>query len=115
MSFSDTSCDDVNITTSSLSGEGRSAVTGLPDLAQFEDLERAFRASLYRYNEPVNAILIAFYVIVFLMSLVGNIFVLLVIRADKSIRNVTNYFLLNLAIADLLGRILLLYIYVIHM
>lgn len=42
------------------------------------------------------------YGLVFFLGLVGNGFVITVIYKDPSMRNVTNYFILNLAVADLL-------------
>lgn len=42
------------------------------------------------------------YGLVFLAGLIGNGFVIAVIYKDPSMRNVTNYFILNLAVADIL-------------
>jgi len=47
--------------------------------------------------------LIAGYSAVFLLSLVGNLLVLFVVLSNRAMRTNTNYFLLNLSIADLLG------------
>ena len=49
-------------------------------------------------------VLITFYLAIFLMAVGGNILVIAVILSNKAMRNVTNYFLLNLAISDLLGK-----------
>lgn len=67
------------------------------------DLERSFRDSLFTYKEPLTATLIAVYVIVFILSIVGNVLVIVIIRLDRSNRGVDAYLMLNLAIADLLG------------
>ena len=63
-----------------------------------------FLAGLYTYDRPGSVVLIAAYVPLFLLSVSGNVVVLLVILLNRSMRTVTNYFLFNLAIADLLGR-----------
>ena len=42
------------------------------------------------------------YGLVFFLGLIGNCFVITVIYKDPTMRNVTNYFILNLAVADLL-------------
>jgi len=67
------------------------------------DLERSFRDSLYTYRDPLTAAIIAVYVLVFLLSIVGNVLVIVIIRLDKSNRGIDAYLMLNLAIADLLG------------
>ncbi|ELT90105.1 hypothetical protein CAPTEDRAFT_147802 [Capitella teleta] len=61
-----------------------------------------FRKGLYPYHQPVQMTLIVMYVVVFLLAVIGNVMVMLVILTNRSMRNVTNYFLLNLAVADLL-------------
>ena len=63
-----------------------------------------FRDSLFTVRNPSTIVLLCFYVPVFLTSLAGNILVLLVIAPNKQLQSVTNNFLLNLAIADLLGK-----------
>jgi hypothetical protein len=50
--------------------------------------------------------LVVLYVVLFIMSLVGNILVILVVYRNKSLRNSTNYFIVNMAISDLLVPIL---------
>ena len=69
-----------------------------------EDVMHDFKDSLFTYKHPKTIALISFYVPIFLLALGGNIMVMLVILSNKSMRSVTNYFLLNLAIADLLGK-----------
>ncbi|KAK3777694.1 hypothetical protein RRG08_021804 [Elysia crispata] len=51
-----------------------------------------------------NVVLMIVYVPVFLVAVLGNILVLLVIFGDvKAAKSSANYFLVNLALADLLG------------
>lgn len=56
-------------------------------------------------REPFDAsgeIRIPLYVIIFLLSVVGNILVILTLIQNRRMRTVTNVFLLNLSISDLL-------------
>ena len=75
----------------------------------FGDVLDEFRASLYTYNKPSTVVLLCFYVPIFLLALSGNTMVFVIIVGNKNMRSVTNYFLLNLAIADLLGTFVYIY------
>ena len=68
-----------------------------------DDVIDEFKRGLYTYEEPRTIVLITIYGIIFLMALGGNVLVMLVMVANNSMRNVTNYFLVNLAFSDLLG------------
>jgi hypothetical protein len=46
------------------------------------------------------------YCVVFLFGLIGNSLVMAVIIKDPGMRNVTNYFILNMAVADMLVTLL---------
>ena len=61
-----------------------------------------FRAGLYTYRDGKSAALIGVYVLLFLASVVGNIAVLTVVLPFRRMRSVTHYFIINLAVADLL-------------
>lgn len=63
-----------------------------------------FRDSFFTYDSPQTIVLICIYVPVFLVALAGNVLVLLVVLMNRKMRSVTNYFLVNLAVADLLGK-----------
>ena len=65
-----------------------------------------FEESQFTLNEPTTVLLIVLYVPIFLTSVIGNILVLIVIVPNKQLWNVTNNFLVNLAVADLLGKYL---------
>ena len=71
----------------------------LDSLDVYEDMKNNFFSS-----DTKSIVLVCVYVPVFLVAILGNIFVLLVILPHKSMRSVTNYFLVNLAVADLLGE-----------
>src|SRR6218665_3164876 len=63
-----------------------------------------FKDGLHTYRQPLTIAIICAYVPVMLLAFVGNTLVLLVVLANKAMRNVTNYFLLNLALSDLIGN-----------
>jgi hypothetical protein len=56
----------------------------------------------YIWPNPFEWGLIAFYIIVFIVGLVGNFLVCLAVWRNHHMRTVTNYFIVNLAIADFL-------------
>jgi len=59
----------------------------------------------YDTLNPDKIVLLCIYIPVFVIALVGNVLVLVMVCMNKSVRrNVANYFLVNLAVADLLGK-----------
>ena len=56
----------------------------------------------YIWPNPFEWGLIGFYIIVFVVGLVGNFLVCLAVWRNHHMRTVTNYFIVNLAIADFL-------------
>ncbi|XP_053257506.1 neuropeptide FF receptor 1-like isoform X2 [Podarcis raffonei] len=56
----------------------------------------------YQHSPAVAAILIMAYLIVFLSCMAGNVLVCMVVVNNERMRTVTNFFILNLAISDLL-------------
>ncbi|XP_061184763.1 QRFP-like peptide receptor [Saccostrea echinata] len=69
------------------------------DLGKFvEDM----REELKGYKEPLTIALIFLYSVVFLFGLFGNIFVIITVLHYKHMRTLTNVFLVNLTISDLL-------------
>ncbi|XP_017688209.1 PREDICTED: neuropeptide FF receptor 1 [Lepidothrix coronata] len=56
----------------------------------------------YQHSSPVALMFILAYTFIFLMCMVGNILVCFVVVKNRQMRTVTNMFLLNLAISDLL-------------
>ena len=81
-----------------------SALSTVVDDSGFDAVLADFRARyLEKYRQPLTIALIAGYAVVFLLSLTGNLLVLIVVLSNKAMRTTTNYFLVNLSIADLLG------------
>lgn len=69
------------------------------DMGKFaEDL----REELKGYKEPLTIVLILLYSIVFFVGLFGNIFVIISVLHYKHMRTLTNVFLVNLTVSDLL-------------
>ncbi|XP_078680132.1 neuropeptide FF receptor 2-like [Branchiostoma floridae x Branchiostoma belcheri] len=59
-----------------------------------------------KQSVPVTVVFVSCFSLIFLISLAGNLLVCLVVVKDRSLRNVTNYFVVNLAISDLLVTLL---------
>ncbi|GFN85490.1 orexin receptor type 2 [Plakobranchus ocellatus] len=76
------------------------------DNASLEELFALYDA----YDDTTNVnnvVLMVVYVPVFLVAVLGNLLVLLVIFGDaNAAKSSANYFLVNLALADLLGKLL---------
>ena len=66
-----------------------------------------FKNSQVTLTDPSTLALLTLYVPIFCISMAGNSLVLLVIVPNRRMSTVTNNFLVNLAVADLLGRILI--------
>ncbi|KAM6964825.1 neuropeptide FF receptor 1 like 2 [Aplochiton taeniatus] len=56
----------------------------------------------YQHSLPVAACYILAYLFIFLLCMVGNILVFLIVLGNRGMRTVTNLFILNLAVSDLL-------------
>lgn len=56
----------------------------------------------YQHSIPVAASLILVYLFIFLLCMVGNGLVCLIVLKNRRMRTVTNLFILNLAVSDLL-------------
>ncbi|KAF6213868.1 hypothetical protein GE061_011593 [Apolygus lucorum] len=56
----------------------------------------------YRHTVAMTIVYCIAYLIVFVVGLVGNIFVIMVVYRSPRMRNVTNFFIVNLAVADIL-------------
>jgi hypothetical protein len=57
---------------------------------------------MYRHTPGMTALYCVAYLIVFAVGLVGNCFVVAVVMRSPRMRTVTNYFIVNLAFADIL-------------
>ena len=74
------------------------------DNEMFKIVIEDFKDSLFTLSDPMTIVLIVFYVPIFITSLTGNVLVLLVILPNQRMWSVTNNFLVNLSVADLLGN-----------
>ncbi|KAI5944242.1 Neuropeptide FF receptor 1 [Manis javanica] len=59
-------------------------------------------SSYYQHSLPVATMFIVAYMLIFLLCMVGNALVCFVVLKNRHMRTVTNMFLLNLAVSDLL-------------
>lgn len=57
---------------------------------------------MYRHSTPIILIYCVAYLIVFVVGLIGNCFVIAVVYRSPRMRTVTNFFIVNLAVADIL-------------
>lgn len=57
---------------------------------------------LYRHSMAMSAVYCIAYVVVFVVGLIGNSFVIAVVYRSPRMRTVTNFFIVNLAVADVL-------------
>lgn len=57
---------------------------------------------LYRHSMAMSAVYCVAYVVVFVVGLIGNSFVIAVVYRSPRMRTVTNFFIVNLAVADVL-------------
>ena len=71
----------------------------------YKDLLEDFRQKLFTHKEPYSIVLISLYVPVFLLAFFGNLLVLMVVLPHKHMRSVTNCFIVNMAVSDLLGEL----------
>ena len=86
-----------------------SSVTYLQgDLDPYKEILNGFKEGLLRLDEPWVASLLGLYTVLFVFSLTGNIVALLVIlsKNTKILSTSTNTFLLNMTIADILGKLI---------
>ncbi|XP_030630729.1 neuropeptide FF receptor 1 [Chanos chanos] len=59
-------------------------------------------SSYYQHSPPVATLFILAYVLIFFLCMIGNMLVCFIVLKNKQMRTVTNIFILNLAISDLL-------------
>ncbi|XP_042663942.1 neuropeptide FF receptor 1 [Tyto alba] len=59
-------------------------------------------SAYYQHSSPVAAMFILAYTFIFLMCMIGNMLVCFIVVKNRQMRTVTNMFILNLAISDLL-------------
>ncbi|XP_054275678.1 orexin receptor type 2-like [Macrosteles quadrilineatus] len=67
-----------------------------------DQLIREFSKSQLRYTEPRHIVLISCYLPLFLIAAAANSLIIIVVFKYHYMRSVTNYFLVNLSVADLL-------------
>ena len=73
----------------------------LPNVSNAQEVLDIRRVPLLKQTGPVTVLFSVAYSVVFLLAVVNNSLVVTVIYRNPQMRNVTNYFLANLAIADI--------------
>ncbi len=75
------------------------------DPSEIEDMYLNIDTDFLNKGRRASIILMCIYLPVFLLAVIGNVFVMLVILLNSRMRSsAANYFLVNLAIADILGK-----------
>lgn len=104
---------ELNMVLKSVGGDMHDTTFMYPDfnasldiLWDSHEIFETFKRDLITLNQPNTIVLICLYVPVFLTAIIGNLTVIFVIIPNRRMWSVTNNFLLNLAIADLLGKFL---------
>ena len=93
----------LNVSQRAPSGSGVN-VTSTPCSNDYcvSDEEYVDMVMAYIFPTPYEWLLVCSYVILFIVGLVGNFLVCFAVWRNLSMRTVTNYFIVNLAIADIL-------------
>lgn len=92
------------IATSPRGAMEESQVHGLFNASKTTNLSTIEQAPdrLYRHSMAMSAVYCVAYVVVFVVGLIGNSFVIAVVYRSPRMRTVTNFFIVNLAVADVL-------------
>jgi hypothetical protein len=85
---------------SSTSGDWPNDTLLWPDLRDYEHLQ-GFTSDEFKVE---SVVLVALYVPVFLLGIAGNSSLVILVLSKRQLRNVTNFYLMNLAFADLAGE-----------
>nr|CAH0106292.1 unnamed protein product [Daphnia galeata] len=82
--------------------ENGSVVTDGYGTMSSDEYRSAVISVFYYFHEPSKLIVLSLYCVVFLLAAVSNLLVIVVIFRYQHLHSVTNYFLVNLSVADLL-------------
>ncbi|XP_064170261.1 neuropeptide FF receptor 1-like [Anguilla rostrata] len=72
------------------------------DGSALRDMNNYTFSSYYQHSLPVAVIFIFAYILLFFLCMIGNLVVCFILLKNKQMRTVTNIFILNLAVSDLL-------------
>ena len=96
--------------TNLMSGNGDGSDRGVEDLygldedeyLMSEDFLKEIRSQFFQHKQTEIAVLIFLYTLVFAVGLIGNALVIYIFTKNRKMRTVTNSFLVNLAVCDLM-------------
>ncbi|XP_033474607.2 neuropeptide FF receptor 1 like 2 [Epinephelus lanceolatus] len=94
--------DNMGVEGMELEGSGATAAIVNTSLDGVTNITNITFSPYYRHSLYVAATYILAYFFIFLLCMVGNILVCLIVLENRHMRTVTNLFILNLAISDLL-------------
>ncbi|KAK2154908.1 hypothetical protein LSH36_254g03005 [Paralvinella palmiformis] len=74
----------------------------LDDWLSQESILDEIRKTFFVHQEPTTIVLIILYSLTFVLGIIGNVLVIYIFASNRHMRTVTNSFLVNLAVCDLL-------------
>ena len=84
------------------SSDGTRIPLDIYNILPADDIISEIKSHFYAYHQAPVAVLILLYIVTFLLGFVGNILVVYIFTKNDKMRTVTNLFLVNLAVCDLL-------------
>ncbi|XP_077999721.1 QRFP-like peptide receptor [Glandiceps talaboti] len=81
-------------------------LTSIEEFLEKYDYEHILSPVVHQLSSSARTVLTIFYVLIFVVGLLGNGLVIVVVAANKSMQTVTNVFIVSLAISDIMIAVL---------
>lgn len=78
----------------------------LEEMEDYKRIVREWKEMYFKRDAPMDIILATLFALTLLVSLVGNLTVFFAVLTNNKLRTPVNAFLVNLAVADLLGKMI---------